>query len=157
MLRFGENIVSLMVAWGDDFIGQLKSLSSSLVEDDEYLLLFILLLGVPAIIVLGLIARVIHRTHNRVRYATEYVEQDPDAFVTSSSSSEESGEEAADQYTVEEVLAMAQSLSSQEKLQRRAARRAEASGIGARGATGPPLASAPAPAASAEISDKKNN
>jgi hypothetical protein len=156
MSRFVENVVNLFWEVGGGFIDRLKAISSYLVEDDEYVLIFVLFLGVPAIIVMWLIARVIRRTHNRVRYASEYVEQNPDAFVTSSSSSSSSSSDDDDinnatgnsnrarrskQYTMEEVYSAAQKLTQQETLRRRAARRAEAE------------AAAAAAAASAETSE----
>ncbi|KPA73376.1 unspecified product [Leptomonas pyrrhocoris] len=180
MSRFGESVVDLLWAAGEGVIDRLKFLSRSLVEDDEYVLVFLLFLGVPAIVAMGLIARVIRRTHDRVRYAAEYEEQDADAFTTSSSSAarssssssssssedeDECGATAARRYTMEEIATAARQLTEQETLQRRKARRAAAEAeaeavtleVTAAAAAEPPSASAsaPEPAAPAEVSDRK--
>lgn len=165
MSRFGENVVDLLWAVGEGFIDRLKSLSSSMVEDDEYVLIFFLFLVVPTLIVMAFVARCIRRAHNRVRYASEYVEQNPYAFITSSSSASDSSssdeaegsQAAAKQYTMEEVFSVARKLTEQETMQRRNARRAETARAAAAAAANAPSASLSAPVSETQSSDKKND
>lgn len=118
-----------------DPLEALKRLSASLVTDDEYVLIFVIFLGLPAVLILWFIYRYIQRYHNRVRYASEYV-RDSDSFVTSSSTSSSDDEEngggrrgnrAEERFiSMEEVIRETQTITAQERLRRRGARRTAA-------------------------------
>lgn len=171
MSRFFDHVLDLSWAAAEGVVDRLKFLSSSLVEDDEYILIFVLCLGVPAVVVLIFIARYIRRTHDRVRYAAEYVERDPQAFVTSSSSATDSNDESSSsdaeraggsasrrRFTMEEVAAASQRLTAQETVRRRTARRAAEAQAAAEAAAAEAEAEpSSSPTAAAEISDKKND
>ncbi|KAK7197864.1 hypothetical protein NESM_000740000 [Novymonas esmeraldas] len=143
MSRFGEQLSDMVWGYGEDLMSTLKSASRSFVEDDEYLLVFIVALGIPCLLVLWAISRYIARAHNRVRYASEYRDTDGTDYVSSSSSSssggsssaENSGEDAVTRRThrhhrrrhpppptMDEVVQAAAQLTEQETVRRRRSR-----------------------------------
>ncbi|GET85852.1 unspecified product [Leishmania tarentolae] len=142
MSRFSEHLVDLVWRYGHDTTQGLKAVSRSLVEDDEDVLVFLILMGIPTLLVLWAISRCINRAHNRVRYAADYRAVDRNDYVTSSSSLSDSSCSGEDdvaahgvhqgnrrswyQPTMDQVAQAARQLTEQETARRRRNRRVAA-------------------------------
>lgn len=160
MSRFLEHLHDLVGAFTEYVLEPLKATSRGLVEDDEYVLVFIVFLGIPALVVTLLIARCIRRAHNRVRYASEYRDTEGTDYVSTSSSSVSSGADEVEtdlpstaglrrrrgrrnEVSMDEVVHAARQLTEQETERRRRNRREAARGE--RGRAGGGAAGEPAP------------
>ncbi|CAJ1016715.1 hypothetical protein IOCL2690_000119800 [Leishmania lindenbergi] len=135
MSRFAEYLVGIAWGYSKYTIEAFNNISRSLVKDDEYILMFLIFLCIPAVLIMWAIARCIRRSHNRVRYASEYRGADSSDYATSSSNSSNNSRSSDDDAahhgnrrsgrrpTIEEVVQAAQQLTEQETMRRRRNRR----------------------------------
>ncbi|KAG5512075.1 hypothetical protein GH5_08032 [Leishmania sp. Ghana 2012 LV757] len=131
MSYFAEHLVNMPWGYSEGIIEAFKTISRSLVEGDEYVLLLLIFLGIPAALIMWSISRSIDRAHSRVRYASAYRDEDGTDYATSSSGSSASrsssdGEAAYRAHrrsglrpTMDEVVQAAQQLTGQETACRR--------------------------------------